>query len=290
MRIAVTGSSGKLGRATVDRLRANGHEVIGFDLHGEQGAGFTRVDLLDYGQVLDAFHGITARHEGVDALVHLAAIPVNGLVPDSTTFHTNMTVSFNVFHAALRVGIPTIVSASSITAMGFPFQDAPAALPVDESATEANNTYGLVKVLEEAMIAQFVRWNPELSVTALRFTNVVAPGEYSTFARASEITYRRDLIGTYIDSRDAATSVALALEAARPGLEVYNIAAPDSGLDIPSAQVAEAWFPGTPLSRELGEFESLIDTRKAQSQLGFRAQHRWRDEYAREHGASGRAT
>lgn len=282
MRIAVTGSSGKLGRAVVERLTADGHDVIGFDLAGEQGAGFTRVDLLDYGQVLDAFHGVTARHDGVDALVHLAAIPVNGLVPDSTTFHNNMTVSFNVFHAALRVGIPTIVYASSMTAMGFPFEDAPPALPVDESVTEANNTYGLVKVLEEAMVAQLVRWSPGLSITGLRFTNVVAPGEYGTFARASDPTYRRDLIGTYVDARDGATAVALALDAAEPGLEIYNIAAPDSGLEIPTAEVAAAWFPGTPLTRELGEFEALIDTSKAQSRLGFHAEHRWRDEYAGE--------
>lgn len=280
MRIAVTGSSGKLGRAVVDRLSDDGHEVIGFDLAGQQGAGFTRVDLSDYGQVLDAFHGVTARHEGIDALVHLAAIPVNGIVPDVTTFHSNMTVSFNVFHAALRVGISTIVSASSITAMGFPFADAPATLPVNESVTAANNTYGLVKVLEEAMIAQLVRWNPQLSITALRFTNVVAPGEYGTFARASDPGYRRDLIGSYVDARDAAAAVALALDAATPGLEVYTIAAPDSGLDIPTAEVAATWFPDTPMSRELGPFESLLDTSRAQKHLGFRAEHLWRDEYA----------
>lgn len=282
MHIAVTGSSGTLGRVVVDQLTSEGHEVIGFDLAGPNGAGFTRVDLADYGQVLDAFHGITARHDGIDALVHLAAIPVNGLVPDVTTFHSNMTVSFNVFHAAMRVGIPTIVYASSITAMGFPFTDAPATLPVDESASEANNTYGLVKVLEETMAAQLVRWNPALSVTALRFTNVVAPGQYGTFARAADPSYRRDLIGTYIDARDGALAVSLALAAAEPGFEVYNIAAPDSGLDIASDELAALWFPGTPITRPLERFESFIDTTKAHTRLGFHAQHLWRDEFARQ--------
>src|SRR5689334_3377791 len=85
MRIAVTGSSGKLGRATVDHLRAAGHEVLGLDLVGTPGPGFTRVDLADYGQTLDALLGVTARADGFDAVVHLAAIPVNGLVPDVTT-------------------------------------------------------------------------------------------------------------------------------------------------------------------------------------------------------------
>ena len=277
MRIAVTGSSGLLGRHTVERLRADGHEVIGFDLHGTPGAGFTRVDFSDYGQTLDAFLGVTARHSGVDAVVHLAAIPVNGLVPDATTFHNNMTVSFNVLYGAFRAGIRTIVSASSITAMGFPFEDAPPYLPVDEHVTAANNTYGLTKVLEEAMVAELVRWDPDFSITALRYTNVVPADGYDSFERAGDPTYRRDLIGSYVDARDGAAAVALALEHAAPGLEIYNVAAPDSGLSIPTARIAADWFPGTPITKPLGEFESLMSTDKLQA-LGFAAQYLWRDQ------------
>ena len=282
MRIAVTGSSGKLGTAAVERLRSEGHEVLGLDLAGAPGPGFTRVDFTDYGQTLDSLLGVTARHSGLDAIVHLAAIPVNGLVPDVTTFHNNAAVSFNVFFAALRAGIRTIVSASSITAMGFPFADPPAALPVEEDVTAANNSYGLGKVLEEAMAAQLVRWDPALSITALRFTNVVAPGEYGGFARAADPTYRRDLIGSYVDARDGALAISLALAHATPGFEIYNVAAPDSGLSIPSAELAAAWFPGTPITRQLAEFESLMSTQRAQRELGFRAEHLWRAEFGAE--------
>ncbi|ROR72414.1 NAD-dependent epimerase/dehydratase family protein [Bogoriella caseilytica] len=279
MKVAITGSSGTLGRTVVDHLRAQGEEVIGLDRTGPSGPGFTTVDLGDYGQTLDALHGITARHTGVDALVHLAAIPVNGLVPDATTFHRNMVATFNVFFAALRVGIRRIVYASSITAMGFPFTEPPPYLPLDENHTASFNTYGLVKVLEETMARELVSWDPTLSVTALRFTNVVAPGEYATFARAAEPGYRRDLLGTYIDARDGAQAVTLALAETRPGFEVYAIAAPESGNDRPSAELAESWFPGVPLRRELGEYEALIDTTKAREQLGFRAEFSWREEY-----------
>lgn len=279
MRIAVTGSSGKLGTATVDRLRADGHEVIGLDMTGTAGAGFTRVDFTDYGQTLDALLGITARHFGIDALVHLAAIPVNGLVPDVTTFHNNMSASFNVFFAAMRAGIRTIVFASSITAMGFPFAGPPTSLPVDENVSAANNTYGLGKVVEETMAGQFVRWDPELSITALRFTNVVAAGEYGGFSRAGDPAYRRDLIGSYVDARDGALAISLALDHATPGFEIYNIAAPDSGLTIPSAELAATWFTSSPITKQLGEFESLMSTDKAQTRLGFRAEHLWRDEF-----------
>ena len=283
MRIAVTGSSGTLGRATVERLTADGDSVLGLDINSSPTGGlFTRVDFTDYGQTLDALLGVTARHDGLDALVHLAAIPVNGLVPDATTFHNNMTVSFNVLFAAHRAGIRRIVYASSITAMGFPFQEAPPFLPVDESYTAANNTYGLTKVLEETMAGQLVRWDPELSITALRFTNIVGPEDYGTFARAGDPTYRRDLIGSYLDARDGAQAVSLALAHGMPGLEIYNIAAPESGSTLPSRELAERWFPGTRIADDLGEFESLMSTRKAQQGLGFRAEHRWQDEYRAE--------
>jgi nucleoside-diphosphate-sugar epimerase len=279
MRIAVTGSSGKLGSVTVDRLRADGHDVVGFDRAGAAGPGFTQVDLTDYGQTLDALLGVTARHTGVDALVHLAAIPVNGLVPDITTFQNNLAVTGNVLFAALRAGVRRIVTASSITAMGFPFDAPPPSLPVDETYTRANNSYGLAKVMEEAMFGQLVGWDPELSITALRFTNVVGPDEYGTFARATDPAYRRDLIGTYVDARDGAQAVALALAAGRPGFETYAIAAPDSGSAIPSRELAALWFPGVPVDPTLGATDALITTRKAREQLGFAPEHRWRDEF-----------
>ena len=276
MRIAVTGCNGKIGRAVTARLSEDGHDVVGFDVDGARGAGFTRVDLSDYGQTLDALLGVTFRHDGVDALVHLAAIPVNGLVPDATTFHHNMAVTFNVLHGAHRAGITKIVYASSINAMGYPFDEPPPYLPLDEGYTAANNTYGLGKAMEETMAGQLVRWNPELSITALRFTNVVAEDEYGSFTRAGELDYRRDLLGSYVDARDAALSVALSLEKGAPGFEVYAIAASDTGLTIPSAELAAAWFPGVPLRKELGEFETLLSIDKAAERLGYVPQHLWR--------------
>jgi nucleoside-diphosphate-sugar epimerase len=276
MVIGVTGSGGKLGRATVERLRAAGHEVMGFDLAGPAGPGFTRVDLTDFGQTLDAFLSVTARHDGLDALVHLAAIPVNGLVPDAATFHNNVAVTFNALFGAYRAGIRTVVFASSITAMGFPFEEAPPALPVDESYTSANNTYGLGKVAEEAIATQLAHWAHDASITALRFTNVVAEDGYDTFERAGDPDYRRDLVGSWIDARDGALAIELALGSAKPGFTVYNVAAPESGSRIPSRELAAAWFPGTPVAEDLGEFESLMSTRKMQRELGFRAEHDWR--------------
>lgn len=282
MRIGVTGSSGKLGRPTAELLRRQGHDVLGLDRSGPQGAGFTQIDLADYGQALDAMLGVTARHQGFDALVHLAAIPVNGLVPDAALFQQNMIVTFNVLHAALRAGIHAVVYASSINVLGFPFAEPPAYLPLDEdSPARANNTYGLAKVAEEAIAAQLVRWQPGLSITALRFTNVVAEGDYDGFgARHADPAYRRDLVWSYVDARDGAAAISLAIDRAAPGFRAYNIAASDTGLSVPSRELAEGAFPGVPV-REIGEFGTLMSIDRARAELGYQPAHLWRDELAK---------
>ena len=47
MRIAVTGGSGKLGRAVVTGLEQAGHSVLTLDTVGARSATFTRIDLTD---------------------------------------------------------------------------------------------------------------------------------------------------------------------------------------------------------------------------------------------------
>ena len=81
MRIAVTGGTGKLGRHVVRHLTHAGHSVVNLDREGERADGFLRVDLTDYGQVIDALSGSRDGDQPatVDALVHLAAIPAPGL-------------------------------------------------------------------------------------------------------------------------------------------------------------------------------------------------------------------
>ena len=104
MRIALTGSSGKLGSVVARELRAEGHRVIGLDVVGTRAADFVQVDLTDYGQVVDALTAVGDTHDGFDAVVHLAAVPAPGIRSDVATFHNNMTSTFNVFWAAIRLG------------------------------------------------------------------------------------------------------------------------------------------------------------------------------------------
>ncbi|MBP2414810.1 nucleoside-diphosphate-sugar epimerase [Arthrobacter stackebrandtii] len=278
MRIAVTGGSGKLGRHVVRGLAADGHQVFNLDRAGERGPGTVAVDLRNYGQVLDVLLGLDDRHNGFDALVHLAAIPAPGLAPDAATFENNMLSTYNVFQAARRAGIKKIAYASSETVLGLPFDTAPPYLPVDEEyPARPESTYSLVKHLEETMARELVRWDPALSICALRFSNVMDEADYAAFPGydADPLARKWNLWG-YIDGRDGARAVACALATARPGFEAYIIANADTVMSRHSASLAAEVFPGVEVRRELGEHETLLCIDKARRLLGWEPEHSWR--------------
>ncbi|MBD3757671.1 MAG: NAD(P)-dependent oxidoreductase [Microbacterium sp.] len=280
MRIAVTGSSGKLGSVVVRELTAAGHEVIGLDVTGRRGPGFVQVDLTDYGQVIDALTAVGDRHDGVDALVHLAAIPAPGIRSDIATFHNNIAATFNVFWAAIRLGMTRIVYASSETVQGLPFDVPPPYIPVDEEyPARPESVYSLVKHLEETMAIELVRWHPEVSITALRFSNVMVPEDYREFPGFdADARARKWNLWSYIDARDGAQAVLRALEIAPPGFDRFLIAAGDTVMTRPNAELIAEVFPDVEVRGDIGTNASLFSTAKARRLLGWEPHHSWRDE------------
>jgi nucleoside-diphosphate-sugar epimerase len=279
MRVAVTGGSGKLGRSVVRGLSADGHEVTNLDRAGVRGPGFAAVELRNYGEVVDVLLGLEDRHTGFDAVVHLAAIPAPGLVPDAATFENNMLATYNVFQAARRAGIKRIVYASSETVLGLPFDVDPPYLPVDEEyPARPESTYSLVKHLEEQMAIQLTRWDPGLSITGLRFSNVMDPEDYEEFPGFdADPALRKWNLWGYIDSRDGAQAVARALERGAPGFEAFIIANADTVMSRSSASLAAEVFPGVPVVKDLGEHETLLSIGKARRLLGYDPAHSWRN-------------
>ncbi|MEV4347371.1 NAD(P)-dependent oxidoreductase [Actinoplanes sp. NPDC049596] len=282
-RIAVTGGSGKLGRAVVQDLLDHDYEVVNLDRAappGPSAASFTRVELTDYGQVAQALTMIDDRYSGVDAVVHLAAIPAPGLVPNAVTFHNNITASYNVFAAARAAGIDRVVWASSETLLGLPFDTPPPYLPVDEEyPARPESSYSLSKHLEEQMAAQFCRWNPELTAIGLRFSNVMEPADYAAFPSFDADPRSRiwNLWG-YIDARDGAQAVRRALTYDQRGVEVFIIANADTVMSRPTAELVAEYYPELPLTREVSGNETLLSIEKARRLLGYEPQHSWRAE------------
>jgi nucleoside-diphosphate-sugar epimerase len=276
-RVCVTGANGQAGRAVVRDLLDHGYEVAATDITGTRDNGVLRADLTDYGQALEVLHG-------ADAVVHLANIPAPGLATPAVTFNANMTMNFNIFQAAASLDLSRVVWASSETTLGLPFDVPPRYAPVDEDHYPVpTSTYALSKVASETVAGQIAHWSG-IPFVALRFSNIMSPGDYQRFpaAQADPQARRWNLWG-YIDERDAAAACRLALEAppeAVAGSPSFIIAAADTVMNRPSAGLLAEVFPGVSLTRDVGEFGTLLAIDRARRALGFEPRHSWRDHVA----------
>jgi nucleoside-diphosphate-sugar epimerase len=282
-RIAVTGGSGKLGRAVVQDLLDHGQQVVNLDQAPPPSgspASWTRADLTDFGQVAGALTAVDDRYDRIDAVVHLAAVPAPGLLPNAATFHNNIRATYNVFEAARLAGIKTVVWASSETVLGLPFDRTPPPyLPADENyPARPNSSYSLAKHLEEQMAAQYCRWDPALTMIGLRFSNVMDPSDYEAFpGYDADPRLRSWNAWGYIDARDGAQAVRKSLAYPEAGLEIFVIANADTVMSRSSTALAAEVFPDLPVTKELGEHETLLSIDKARRLLGYEPEHSWRD-------------
>ena len=289
-RIAVTGGSGKLGRAVVRDLDEHGYDVVNLDRAAptdDAPGDFLRVDLTDYGQTLQALSGVEDRYDHVDGVVHLAAIPAPGLVPNTTTFVNNITSTHHVFAAARAADVTNVVWASSETVLGLPFDTPPPYIPVDEEYhPRPESSYSLAKTLEEEMAGQLCRWDPRLKMVGLRFSNVMDPEDYAEFPSfdADPMLRKWNLWG-YIDARDGAQACRRALEHDATGCDVFIIANADTVMSTPSAGLAATVFPDVELRGDVPGTQTLLSIDKARRVLGFAPEHSWRDEVLPDGGA-----
>src|SRR6266545_2598431 len=260
-RVVITGGSGKVGRASVKELLQHGYEVWNLDVAPpkEQICPFTRIDFTDFGQVLEALSDIDGGYTGVDAVVHLAAIPGPSHAANIQIFHNNSTSSFNVFWAARKVGIKNVIWASSETLQGVPFDTPPPYVPLDEEYPARPETaYALGKLVDEAIAQQFCRWDPELKMIGLRFSYVKEPAEYAQFAKVhADPRLQSWNLWSYVDSRDCGQAVRLALEYPAKGFDTFVIAAADTIMTQPNAELMTTYFPGVPFKSVMGPHESM---------------------------------
>jgi len=273
-RICVTGASGRAGRVTVAELLAHGYEVVATDRvkpPHDLGTGLLLADLTDHGQAVEVL-------AGTDAVVHLANIPAPGIHTPAVTFNANMTMNFNVFLAAAQVRLERVVWASSETTLGLPFDEPPRYAPVDEEHyPHPTTTYALSKVASETVAEQISAWS-QMPFAGLRFSNILGPEDYKKFPGYwPDPSLRKWNLWGYIDERDAAAACRLALEADLAGSSNYIIAADDTVMTRSSESLLKEVFPGVPLTRDVGEFGTLLANDRARQALGFVPAHSWRD-------------
>ena len=272
-RIVVTGGSGKAGRWVVRQLREAGHDVLNVDVaHDGAAHGLTVLtDLTDLGQC----HEVVA---GADAVVHLAAIPAPDIRPAGETFRNNAMSTYNVFAAAVERGVRRVVWASSETVLGLPFDEPPAFAPIDETHPPRPETsYALSKLTGETMAQQFAR-RTGVPFVGLRISNIMEPPDYARFETwQDDARVRKWNLWGYVDARDVAQAVARSLEADVRGAEVAIIAAADTCMRRPSADLMAEVYPGVELRRPLDGRETLLAIGHARDVLGYAPEHSWLD-------------
>jgi nucleoside-diphosphate-sugar epimerase len=273
MRIVVTGGTGKAGRWVVRDLCEQGHDVLNVDLTRDGGPhGSTlAVDLSDLGQC----HDVIA---GADAVVHLAAIPAPELRPEGETFRNNVLSTYNVFAAAAAHGVGRIVNASSETVLGLPFDVPPLYAPIDEAIEpRPESSYALGKLLGEEMARQLQR-RTGVSVVSLRISNIMEPPDYAAFPGFwADARLRKWNLWGYVDVRDVAQAVRLALLAPVERAEVCIVAAADTVMTRPSAELMAEVFPDVPLTRPVEGRETLLSIAHARQLLGYEPGYSWQE-------------
>jgi UDP-glucuronate 4-epimerase len=224
--VLVTGSSGFIGQHVVRHLAAAGHKVIGYDLIPPE-------DRFPDGSIYLCGDIRTDRlpHQGIDAVVHLAALA--GVRPSMDRpfdyLSTNVTGTLRLLEHCRIHGIPHFVFASSSSVYG---SETP--LPAEESAVpDPCSPYALTKLHGEQWGRLYSRIHG-LRFLALRFFSVWGPGQRPDLALEcfrrrlldgkpliihGDGSQRRDL--THVE--DVARAVELALHWPGPGSAVLNI-------------------------------------------------------------------
>ena len=187
MQILLTGGSGSVGKAIVDRLVKHGYavRVIGRKAGVQfEGAEYRSCDINDYPSLREVIRGC-------EAVVHLAAIPNPASGTPEEVFRSNCQGTFNVFQAAAEEGIRRIVQASSINATGQYYGVKPAPLnylPMDENhPVFSTDAYSFSKHVIEEIGDYF--WRREGICSVAYRLPYVAPVAYHETVKQNRVAH-----------------------------------------------------------------------------------------------------
>jgi nucleoside-diphosphate-sugar epimerase len=276
--VLVTGAAGMLGTEVLKVLAAQGVPATALVLRHS--------DLADPGLAARVVAGDAADDallsealQGVDAVVHLAARTSPAAGTPMEVFNGNTRTTFAVLEAAGNAGVPRAVIASSYSILGMPFARRvlhPAYLPVDErTPLQIEDPYALSKHVDEAT-AQMMSRRYGTSIDALRLP-FLGSGERLA-RRAGQARHTPRVVApelwSYLDTRDAATAIWLALRATpHVGTRAFYLAAPTTLAPYPTEQLLAAFHPGVPLCQPLPDRTVPIDLTACRTLLGFQAEH-----------------
>lgn len=297
LRVIVTGAAGFIGSHTVERLLADGHEVLGIDnlstgkrqnlahLLGSQHFRFVARDLLDPG----VLNKLTAEFKP-DSIVHLAGLVsvALGQRAPQENFRLNIEATKVVAEAARVHGVARVVFASSAAIYG----DSQALPLGEETMKDPKSNYGTAKLMSELLLMSYAK-SYGMTCVCCRYFNVFGPRQdpaspYSgvisifvdRFAKGEEVTVygdgsqSRDFVSVY----DVARANALAATRAGVSSGCYNICTGMATRLLNLIELLQGEFPFAPGARFAEAREGDIqhsrgDPQRARTQLGFQAEY-----------------
>ncbi len=269
MKIAVTGGSGRIGVGITNRAIAQGYQIVSIDRVAPkerlQGVEYIQADMAEY-------HALVSGFSGCDAVIHMAAIPHPMADPNHTVHNNNVVGSYNALRAAAEHGIMRICQASSVNAIGHAYSRAPHYdyFPLDEAhPTYAEDPYSLSKWICEIQADSFVRRYEGMSIASLRFHWVTDDLEFTRRAYSDAKWDFGKHLYTYTGLAAAADASLRSVMVDLKGHEVFFIAAPNTAVPTPSAELAARHMPGVPLRGDFSGTRSFFDSSKAERLLGW---------------------
>ena len=274
MRIVVTGGSGKAGRWVVRRLREAGHQVLNVDaVHdGSPHGDCVLADLTDLGQC----HEVVA---GADAVVHLAAIPAPDIRPAGRDVPEQRPVDLQRVRRSGR-------SRRWAGRLGLERDRAWACRSTRRrrSPRSTRRTRRDRRRRTRCRSSSARRWRTSSrgspacpssgSGSRTSWSRRTTPG--SSRGR----TTRRSGSGTCGATSTRATWPRRSREASRPtsaGAEVAIVAAADTCMRRPSADLMAEVYPGVELRRPVEGRETLLAIGRARQLLGYEPAYSWLD-------------
>lgn len=312
MNVLITGGGGFIGSHLVDNQLQKGHRVRTVDRHVERLAHVVRHPHLEIVDDDMTRAGVMARLvEGIDCIYHLASAHLEVSIPDTRYWEVNVEATVNLLRLAHAAGVRRVVHCSSVGVFGDIAHP-----PADEmTACHPTNIYEQTKLAGEQAALQCTR-EMGLSVIVARPAWVYGPRCPRTRKLLRNLKKGRFvMVGDgqalrhpiYIDDAVAgleacamangavgqvyilagATAVAVGT-LVRTAAEVVGVHPPSIHLPLGLAKIV-GWamqLAFKPLGREPPFSRRSVDfflkhnayvTRKAQRDLGFRAQTDLRD-------------
>jgi nucleoside-diphosphate-sugar epimerase len=275
MKVLITGGAGKVGQWLVrDLLAHHRYEITVLDRTPGPERGNVKYlvgDIQDLGEVIEAM-------AGADAVIHLAAIHNPNIATAAVTYETNVIGTFNVHHAAFRLGVRRVISASSNAVVGWSYGEnfMPDYLPIDEDhPLRPVDVYGLSKEIGETIARSYTRKGLETIV--LRPSGVVSPEELQQMKEDLGRQPTGFHAYSYIDARDLAVAFRLALERSVPSGTILFVVADDSTVQEPLCELYPRLMSGigdraVGLTSSKGAYSNL----RAKKLLGWEPVYSWR--------------